>query len=660
MLSKATRFLGRKTKRSKILFEEKDIPKTIIRLIYLSSKKNQKNNNDYTYIKFSFSKKISLKELPKINIQKEEFNIKSEKIWITDKIELGNGKERINFNVTIYINKENTFYIDLTPKIKGYYFEFIFYSKTLKELPKFITSQYGKKLEKFDNYGLKYRKKISIINTDTTVAIDYIHDLNLGDNSYKICVRIKKDGSKSTAIHEIELEKKITIQKTQMKANIDDIIKIIQLFKDIQDNSSFAHIHKTFNNLSMNNIHDFLKEYTYTNKIYSDIPDIDDNDANLFKEHLLKLIISYFSLDDEKNYIENKNNIIRIIENIKEIMKDIEIFAKNSENRPLFRFRLYRATFNNIYSIIKKLPTNQIKILELIMNYNQKIIDLKNIENDNPYHKAINFLKLIAQNLDEKSCIFDMLMQYNSGISRDIILSHEKGDKNRRDITKYELSLLTVDEVKNHLIKILPDFIIRYTFDNDIYAFYNFYNDIIFVNEKKTFKTYNIISKYNSGGYTVPIVMLLIHECWGHTKVCLSSKGRNSPTHCSFRNEDFNETILEIPYGKKKNKIKGESGFEIEYMIAGERCIKNIYSNYLLSVYDSNNDNLLDVNLWIKANFKSLRNAILKNIKENSPEDITKYLNKNKEEEIDDGEGRQYIMESFFIDGVEIGPLFKI
>ena len=181
MSQKKKSLIGRKTKRSNIPLEEEENneTKTVIRLIYLGEKKNEKyRKNEYTYIKFSFSNKISLKDLPNAIMQREEFNINSDKIWITEKIELGNAKEKRNFIVSIYINKVNTFYIDLTPKKNPYYFEFIFYSKVIKELPKYINSQYNEKLKEFDDYGLKFRKKICIINTDITIAKDFIEDLD--------------------------------------------------------------------------------------------------------------------------------------------------------------------------------------------------------------------------------------------------------------------------------------------------------------------------------------------------------------------------------------------------------------------------------------------------------------------------------------------------
>ena len=635
MSPKNKSLLGRKTKRNNIPMkeEEDNEPKTIIRIIYLGEKKNKKyKDNEYTYIKFSFSKKISLKDLPNTFIQREEFNINSDKIWIKDKIELGKAKtkEKKNFIVSIYINKVNTFYIDLTPKKNPYYFEFIFYSKIIKELPKYINSQYNEKLKEFDDYGLKFRKKICIINTDITIAKDFIEDLDLKPSSYKISVRIKKNGMKSSTVHKLKLEKKINLPKSDIKGNIPDILEIFNLFDDIKGNKSYDYIQKTYKYLNNGNFGQFIKDYEYTEIAYSDIPDINDNDANIFKEHLLKLIINYFFVDDKDSYSKSRNYILKIIENLLGIIWDIENFAKYSENRALFRFRLYRATVYNLYSITIKLPNkNKIICLQYLSQYNQKIINLKEVEDDNPYSKAIDFLKKIALNLDEKSSLFDSLFQYYSGNSKDIILSNEKRDKNRRDINQYELSMITVDELKNHIIKILPNFIIKYIYDKDDYAFYSEYNDIIFVNELKTFKFDDYdddFYDYSSGQYTLPLVIILLHECW--------------IPYFYLRIENFNEIV--------------------EFLLTGEKVKKNNYANYLLFEADIENENLLDVNLWTKPDFKNLRSLIFKNIKEFSKNErvIRCYIpNTGKENE---GDSRRFVMETYIIDGVEIGPLFKI
>jgi hypothetical protein len=80
----------------------------------------------------------------------------------------------------------------------------------------------------------------------------------------------------------------------------------------------------------------------------------------------------------------------------------------------------------NLYSVISKYKNNKLVCLEILSKYHQKIIDIKKISKKNPYYNAIMFLKEVAENLNEESALFDLLMQYNSGISEDISLFNEE------------------------------------------------------------------------------------------------------------------------------------------------------------------------------------------------------------------------------------------
>ena len=47
-------------------------------------------------------------------------------------------------------------------------------------------------------------------------------------------------------------------------------------------------------------------------------------------------------------------------------------------------------------------------------------MNIRNSSQSNPYNKAINFLKEIAENLNEDSYLFDVLFQYICDISEDV------------------------------------------------------------------------------------------------------------------------------------------------------------------------------------------------------------------------------------------------
>ena len=154
-------YLRRKTER-KNFSEDKNIEKpkeTIVKLISLNDSKY--NINDYTYIKFSSSKKIKLCGLMEKKSQIIKLNLNPNKICVIDKIELINekGNKRETFLLPIYIRKSNSCYISLKYKKRGFCFEFIFYSKNKKAMSKYILTQKVQSLDIFDNYGLNYRKK---------------------------------------------------------------------------------------------------------------------------------------------------------------------------------------------------------------------------------------------------------------------------------------------------------------------------------------------------------------------------------------------------------------------------------------------------------------------------------------------------------------------
>ena len=656
-------YLKRKTKRNNFIEDKsfKNEKETTINLFLLND--SNYNIDDYSYIKFSSSEKIKLCNLRKQKSQIIKLNLDSNKIYIIDKIELLNeeGNKRKTFLLPIYIRKSNICYISLKHKKKGYCFELIFYSKNKKKIRETVLTHKNLTLDKFDNYGLSHRKKINVINIEKNFAKEYVKNITLDSDSYKICSRIKENGEIASSIHELKLDEKLNLEKSKIKANANDIKKIYKFFNEFINNKSIECLEK-YKSLNNENVFEnFKREYIYVNKSYNDIPEITENDIIKVKECLLKLIIHNFFIDfskmkTTKNQKNNINNmIIKVINNFTSIIDDIENFTKKLDSPIIHKFRLYRSTLYNVFSIIKK-TSDKIICLQILSKYNQKIMNLKRASKNSPFKQATMFMKNIAKNLNEDSCILDLLLQYNSGISNDVDLLRRKRKKYKDNDTKYELSMLTVKEVAKHLEEIIPDFIVRYTNDDDIYAFYSSLNDIIFFNDKKTFKNEKINNYNGYDQYTLPIVILLIHECWGHRKVALSNTiKKNSPIRNYLINKDFEEDE-NIIYDKT-GKVKGESGFELEYLITGIKY-NNILSEYLLKTNATNNSNLLDVSLWIQPNFTEFQNILKQNCEENYGCNIDELLKKNRENKSFRNLNR-YVDGTYNEDGIEI-ELFKV
>ena len=234
----------------------------------------------------------------------------------------------------------------------------------------------------------------------------------------------------------------------------------------------------------------------------------------------------------------------------------------------------------------------------MLSTYKQKIMNIKNSSQSNPYNKAIKFLKEIVENLNEDSYLFDVLFQYNCDISEDAVKLQKK-DKNEIVFLNHELSMLTVKEVTNHLKSILPDFIVRYTGPNEVFASYAFLNDIIFFNEQKSFNKNEIINFDGKSQYIVPIVIIFFNECLGNKTIYSNNKLRkDSPSSNYIRKGNLEEQILET-YNKDLI-IKGRSGLQIENLIAG-KLNKAIVSKYLLTPCNTHNSSILNSKLWGEA-----------------------------------------------------------
>jgi len=667
MNSENRKFLGRKTQRNNFSKNKPiDKPKTTIKLISLFNKRYK--SNDYVYINFSDCVIKRLDRLIEKNAQTIKLKIKSNKIYEICKIELinRNGNKNQCFYLPIYINKINTFYINLRPKKKSYCFEYIFYRKNNLNMSVNLLYKNEITIDKFDDYNLKYRKKIIAINVEKSLANKYIKKkLSLDYNSYKICVRVNDDGKEISSVHEIQLEENAILDSFALIANKNDIEKIDKLYKEFKVKKSLEFIQKNkkYKKLIEDNTHafyKFIKNYDYTNKSYLEISKITDNDVIILKEYLLKFVLKFFSIDinnKAKSELSQINKMLLIaINNINNIIYNIDNFTKKFKNSTELKFRLYRSTLYNLYSITKKKSSNKEACLAILSEYNQKILDIKSTSKDNPYYKAIAFLKNIANNLKEDSCLFDLLMQYNSGISNDINLFRKKKKIIENEDTQFELSMLTVEEITNHLKDILPTFLIRYTCNSDVYAFHSSLNDLIFINERKTFESRTIVDFDKKSEFTLPIVIILLHECWGHRKIYLSNKiKKETPIRYRLRSKNFDEDINMI-LTEKTDEIKGESGLGIEYLISGSKKNNNFIFEYILNHAEDTKD-LLNVKLWVQSNFDELQIKIWEKLIKLSETDknfnLSKYREENKNTSI-------YGLGVYYEDDVKIGPLFKV
>lgn len=145
----------------------------------------------------------------------------------------------------------------------------------------------------------------------------------------------KKQGSNLNSIHKLKLEEKINLLITSLKANEKDIEKIYELFENYKKNQSLEQIKEKYEDLYLPKVFKkFSKNYPFFDKHYIELTDLNNNDVNLIKEYLLKLVLKYFLFEIDEN---KKSKVemellkeelskmrLKLIDNITKIIKDLD------------------------------------------------------------------------------------------------------------------------------------------------------------------------------------------------------------------------------------------------------------------------------------------------------------------------------------------------
>ena len=178
-----------------------------------------------------------------------------------------------------------------------------------------------------------------------------------------------------------------------------------------------------------------------------------------------------------------------------------------------------------------------------------------------------------------------------------------------------------LEEIKNHLFKLLPKYIIRIDTQMKFNADYDRKSKIMFLNEKALFNETSfvitdLLEDVNINEiYVLPIVIEVLHELYGHGKKRLVDKNANSPE--AYRDSKKNYKRMSI---KKNIKNVGkiiypESGVVLENFISENRNILR----WLRTIHEYNiAKKLLDVALWVDKDFGQLEKIIKDYIQSNN------------------------------------------
>ena len=281
---------------------------------------------------------------------------------------------------------------------------------------------------------------------------------------------------------------------------------------------------------------------------------------------------------------------------------------------------------------------DKIKILRTLIIYlnkseknllNASYVNIENENENNPYSKAISLLKDIISKLDENSRLFEAFMYFDSGVIYNYLEKEKNENFKFKDVfghsinytygeyqSEYGINLLNTNEIKKHLLNLLPRFIIRTESKIKYRAYYESETNIMLINEREMFgksiETLNDIYLEEPNSFVIPIAMEVLHEMLAHGKVRLNDKSIRSPIVYKDKKYNFESKSIKKTINNKDYPI-GESGKVLEHYISEKsEIIKH------LKKPNKKNEILIDSSYWIGENFEKLEEIVTQNKYENN------------------------------------------
>ena len=573
----------------------------------------------------------------------------SSKIYYCDLISVViNNLKLCEFYFLIYIGKKNTIIFDLD-EIGNPSFELFFYTKDSKLNPSALKYK-DKEYNQLENYENKYRSRIFFANVDPT-KLDYVNseivnknNLNLGNNTYHAIFRVINDKKFEVSLSDMnkyfdyieELEPgKIKMEQIRILKELLNkfMIKFWEFYRIdlnandpalpallIQRKNIYEELKKISHDVVTNDYYYFLQEpkknkYEYYEYDQNDINDI----VNMFYHDYF---LHQFLQLDEKGYISDGEKFMSIREMACEEHRFIdEIFEK-----------LYNDINLRLEQKVKILKTVTLFLDESSIEkksiFGVNYINLKTISKENPYYKSIELLKKIISNLTEDSRLFEAFLYFDSNVIENILVKNTQSNYKYKDsfgkicnveqpefLTEYGISLMKVEEIKEHLKSLLPSIIIIIDTNTKIKALFQPKTNMMAINEYFLFNNFGkgseIIFKAEPDSYIIPITIEILHEVLGHGKLRYGiGKEEDNYSPLAVRDSKNNFQIQKII---KKVRLfndieaeinKGETGRVLEHYISENTDVIQILKKK--TIYKE----IINPDYWTGINFDLLHKAL--------------------------------------------------
>ena len=568
-----------------------------------------------------------------------KFNSKcpSSKIYYCDLIYVNfGGTELCQFYYLIYMGKKNTIIFDLDETSKPS-FEIFFYTTDSKLNPSKLKYK-DKEYNQLENYGNKYRSRVFFANVDPS-KLEYINseianknDLILEDKTYQAIFRLinhsEFEASLSdmknyyTEFFDIKFEKLNNEQLGELGTFFEQFMEKFWIFfdMDINDLTFLTKRQEVYTELKK------LSDDIVDNNYYYLLRDPKKNVYDKYKDNDVILTLFYHDFFLNEFLQLYKIGCAFDLEKFKSIK---ETAIKNHSFTDKIFDKLIDDDNLNLEQKVKILKTTTIFFQNSLWE-NRKIfgvnyINLKKISNENPYYKSLQLLEQIISELAEDSRLFEAFLYFDSDVIQNIMIKNTQTNYSYKDsfgkifdveqpkfITEYGISLMTLGQIKGHLLDLLPSVIIQIDSDNKIRALFENKTNMMVINEfilfsKKNEEDFNT----ESDSYIIPITIEILHEILGHGKLRYGGeKEEDNYSPLAVRDSKNNFKIQKIIKKVKlfdnteKEINRGETGRVLEHYISeNPDVIQSLKRRNLLK-------EIMNVTYWTGKNFDLLHKAL--------------------------------------------------
>ena len=532
--------------------------------------------------------------------------------YYTEIIQLYNSKDNKimkEYRLELYFNQSNIYDIILNSN-NNFSFDILIYSNNTNLLPNEIKYKYNNNLysiSEYNSFGIKNLRKFGLINCERSWLIN-LNDIHFpsyiikGSFYINIFLKGKANSEKitKTSICKIYLNNCKIINFNKIDETIKDYFmnfpdKINEIYEKAKNLEDIQH--KTFYfNCNVNELKREVIESQYCElKIVEDLLfkriDLNLNEKEykicfgyclyLFIYSVTSIGFSYVIYENLINYINRFNDKIKgDLDILRFILWYRDCILKKEEMRGKF--------IDGILDVIIKNNEKN----ENNENFNGvepfKVLLFDESGENTPYNLAIKFLENFINNLNEESFIFEILFFIDSEVST---------NRQFKYCRMFKLSMLSLAQIKQHLLLLIPKIMIiidRPKKDSSINSLITD-NEIICIYEGNLFKIRKDLSDFNIMNnkdeqvkYTIPIIMLFLHECF----CCFKNRQRFS--------EIDSPSYFYNPYDDYKlifHSDKGECGRLFEFYIS-----PNIEVIKFLKYSYASMPELLNTEYWTSPN----------------------------------------------------------